>query len=981
MKKIFFCVSLVLTGLMSSCVDKYEEVDANSKPEWLGSSIYAELENPGSKGLTGTFSTYLRLISDLGEAETLSRTGSKTVFPANDEAFARFFSNNEWGVHSYEELSTGQKKLLLYSSMLDNPLLLQLLPNVSNGTAEPMNGMALKHSTNVSVIDTVTHLTREQMPANNAYWEPYYGTGIDVVEDATRPMMVHLTREFMINNGITNTGANSDFEILTGTPYPQNGKAAYIFNDAVTVADVTCQNGYIHQMQDVVVPPGNMAQVLRRKDNTHFFSRILDYFAVPISVPKVTNSYADWARNQVPAAPEKTIYALRYLSDRSFDSEGGASGTIAALNRMNGANVSNVLSFDPGWNQYYPKPASEGKVDNSIMDMGAFFVPSDQAMIDYFTQRSATQKGPGAYLIDIYGAHPGADNTAANLAENLDSLHSKNPQVLTAFINNLMKASFIGSVPSKFEAVLNDASENMGLHIDSINRKTDGKYDITFANNGVVYVMKTLYAPDEYNAVLAPASVYPDMRVMNWAVQDKGSSSDAAYHLDADYRFYLLSMSSNYAFFIPDDNAFHAYYLDPTSLGHREGNTINGRILPDVLHFYYDTQKKTEPKLMCERYYYNMNTGAIEGQARSEEIKNVRSQLVDLLNFHTVVLPSDRVNNALVAMGYNGNHYLKTKHGGEIYVDGHMMNGRVMSGPQIDNPTQFPAPKITQIYPEKNGNAYRLDHVIQSPINSVYKILNSSTQLKQFLDLCLDLGTGEVLSWAGISGERLDAAGNSNDNYPCEQDAYTIFTPDYRVGSSVTRSACLDYNVKMFNTYNYTLFAPDNAAMEKAYTMGLPRWSDVTDLYEQYKDSPETDQAVINAKEEARAMIEAIRDFIRYHFVTGSVYADNVIDLTSPRVKTMTSDEMGVAKELRITGGGGVMNIADAYTGHTVTVNANDASKMSNKMARDYWFDKAALHATSIVTSSFCAVHEIAEPLCGNKDGKYYTKPSTSRKR
>jgi uncharacterized surface protein with fasciclin (FAS1) repeats len=185
----------------------------------------------------------------------------------------------------------------------------------------------------------------------------------------------------------------------------------------------------------------------------------------------------------------------------------------------------------------------------------------------------------------------------------------------------------------------------------------------------------------------------------------------------------------------------------------------------------------------------------------------------------------------------------------------------------------------------------------------------------------------------------------------------------------------------MFNTYNYTLFAPDNAAMEKAYTMGLPRWSDVTDLYEQYKDSPETDQAVSNAKKEARAMIEAIRDFIRYHFVTGSVYADNVIDLTSPRVKTMTSDEMGVAKELRITGGGGVMNIADAYTGHTVTVNANDASKMSNKMARDYWFDKDALYATSIVTSSFCAVHEIAEPLCGNKDGKYYTKPSTSRKR
>ena len=972
MKKIFFCVSLVVTGLMSSCVEKYEEVDAKSMPEWLGSSIYAELENPGTAGLQGTFSTYLRLITDLGEAETLSRTGSKTVFPANDEAFARFFSNNQWGVTSYDQLSLAQKKLLLYSSMLDNPLLLQLLPNVSNSSNEPMTGQALKHQTNINVIDTVKHLTRAQMPANNDYWEPFYASGIDVVEDASRPMMIHLTREYMINNGITNIGNNSDFEILTGSPYPQSGKIAYIFNDAVQVADVTCQNGYIHQMRDVVVPPGNMAQVLRRKDNTHYFSRILDYFAVPVSAPKITNTYAEWARQQTPAQPEKTIYSLRYLSKRSYDSEAGTSGEIGTLTRFNGNNITNVLSFDPGWNQYYPKPASENKnIDQAIMDMGAFFVPSDQAVKDYFLQKSSTQKGPGAYLIDIYGAHPGAGNNEANLNENLDSLHSKNPQVLTAFVNNLMKASFAASVPSKFEAVLNDASENMGLHIDSINRRSDGKYDITFANNGVIYVMKTLYAPDEYNAVLAPASVYPDMRVMNWAVQDQGSSSEAAYHLDADYKFYLLSMSSNYAFFIPDDPAFDLYCLDPATLGHRENDLIAGRILPDVLHFFYDATKKTEPKLQCERYYFNLETGAIEGSPRPEIIANVRTQLVDMLNFHTVVLPSTKVSNTLVSMGYNGNHYYKTKHGGEIYVDGHLMNGRVMSGAQIEKPAIFPAPKITQIYPEKNGNAYRLDRVITAPINSVYSILDAESRFSSFKDLCIDLATGEILSWVGISGERLNTQGEANDNYPCEQDAYSIFTPDYRVGSSCTQGACLDYNVKMFNTYNYTLFAPNNSAMEKAYSMGLPRWSDIVATYELYKDSPDDDPVVIDAKIDLKEKIDIIRNFIRYHFVTGSVYADNVIDLTSPRCKTLTSDELGVAKEVQITGGGGVMTIKDGFGGHTVTVNANDASKISNKMARDYWFDREAMKATKIVTSSFCAVHEISEPLCDNSMGKY----------
>ena len=183
MKQFFICLTLVLAGVMASCIDKNEEVDADSKPTWLGESIYAELKNPSGHGLlTGTFTNYLRLIDDLGYDEVLSRTGSKTVFPANDEAFERFFKSNDWGVSSYDQLSEAQKKLLLYSSMLDNALLLGMLPNVSNGTNEVMKGAALKHATNVSITDTVqfiggsgsTEVRPNGMPANHQYWKQYY---------------------------------------------------------------------------------------------------------------------------------------------------------------------------------------------------------------------------------------------------------------------------------------------------------------------------------------------------------------------------------------------------------------------------------------------------------------------------------------------------------------------------------------------------------------------------------------------------------------------------------------------------------------------------------------------------------------------------------------------------------------------------------------------------------------------------------------
>ena len=974
MKKFFFCVSLVVTGLMTSCIDKNEEVDADARPSWLGESIYAELKNPTKHNLlTGTFTNYLRLIDDLGYDEVLSRTGSKTVFPANDEAFERFFKSNDWGVKSYSELSLSQKKLLLYSSMLDNALLLGMLPNVSNGTNEPMNGYALRHATNVSIIDSVQFLSGSgsqdqrpaSMPANNSYWKKFYDKGIYVVSDATRPMMVHLTREYMLSNNITTLGDQSDFAILTGEPFTEDKATAYLFDDRVVNGNITCQNGYIHQMNDVVVPPGNMAQVLRRKDNTQLMSRIVDYFCAPYYDATTTQNYHDWYREQERAGinmagvpnPD-SIYQVRFLSNRS-------QGEV--LQRTPDrvlVSTSDILSYDPGWNHYYPRPSRETALDYEIMDMGSFFVPSDDAVKQYFLPG-----GAGAYLIDIYGDKP---NTVENLAENIDSLYSKNSHVLTAFTNNLLKGSFASTVPSKFESIVNDASENMGLNLGLLNRKADGKYDITIANNGAIYVLNELIAPDEYQCVMAPASVYPDMKVMNWLIQDRTPTTDAGrasekWHLNVDFKYYLLAMSANYAFFIPEDSAFSMYYLDPTSLGHLDPSDLTRtRTRPDVLHVYYDPTATTQPYLKCNRHYFNMETGEVDQLARPATIEEVKSVLVDILNYHTLVLGAGEQ--------IGSNHYYKTKHGGEVYVDGNQVGSHVMSGLQIEYPQLFAAPEIKTAYNEKNGVSYRMSHVIQPPTKSVYSVLSENDQFSEFLRACMGFTASNILEWAGISKVAKE------EGLPSPQDAFTIFTHDYKAGTTTIADACLDYNVKMFNTYNYTLFAPDNAAMEQAYQNGLPRWEDIRALFQKYhgqviddeeediEDEEGDDEEPVSPAEQADKakaymMIKALRDFVRFHFVTNSVYADNSI--SQGRYQTLSSDDMGVAKEVTLSGGKGTISVKDMVSGRTVTVNAADASKTVNRMTRDYWFDSSKTTASSITTSSFCAVHQISEPLYG----------------
>jgi len=325
---------------------------------------------------------------------------------------------------------------------------------------------------------------------------------------------------------------------------------------------------------------------------------------------------------------------------------------------------------------------------------------------------------------------------------------------------------------------------------------------------------------------------------------------------------------------------------------------------------------------------------------------------VDILNYHTVVLDSTEV--------FGSNRYYKTKHGGAIRVDGISEGGKVLSGQQIDNGIE--ASVIENVYKEKNGTAFRINHVIESPRNSVSRTLRNYSQFSEFYQLCSGFSVKEILTWAGISSE-------ANEFGISEQDAYTIFTNNYKLGSTSIENACLDYNVKMFNTYNYTLFAPDDAAMEQAYADGLPKWADIVALFEKYpEEEHEVEAAELADMEKAKKMIGQIRDFVRYHFVTNSVYVDNSFE--QGRYQSLSSDATGVAKELRITGKDGVMTITDLHN-QEITLRASDSQRLVNKMTRDYWFNRDKSSASAITTSSFCAVHQISKPLYYNKNGRF----------
>ena len=958
MKKLFLYASLLCLGL-GSCTKDYV-VPEGELPSWLGESIYKELQQHSQ--LEGTFNTYCRLIDDLGYKEVLSKTGSKTIFPANDEAFERFFAggNNKFGASSYEELTHSQKAELLFSTMLDNAILVGTLSNKQNAAGNMLQGQLVKHGTNMRLSYAVTPFYAKDMPANNKYFSRFQ-TGernsMLAVFDNTVAPMVHFTGEYMLNNNMTITGSESDFKVLTGHEYSDGD--AYIFDRKVIKSDVVCQNGYIHQLDEVLVNPGNMAEILRAGDDTKYISRMLDYYAFPEADMTLTEQY-----NESESANQDTVFAIRYLSKNSQRAKLAqpVRGMTVADNQL--------LDFDPGWNYY--NPTLKGGSSDDDAEIAAFLAPDDKAVEEYFLKEAA-------YILKNLGV-PSLDITAANLNAHLDAVYNNDPSIFSSILNNVMKPYLTKTVPSTFSTVQNDAFEFLDVTKNDINLKGDGNYDVTIANNGVIYKMNKLFGPKLYNSVLGPASVYKDMRTMGEMLNDHQATAGVASKLGADMYYYLLSMKARYGIFVPTDNETQFIVIDPTSVKDDDG--LKG------LRFRFDPTADGSFHVLVKKYIYqsgpyNELSSYVEAAGAQDiniETGIFNSQIKDLLDYCTVVLAdSTETGKGSPKYGLYGNKFYKTKHGGAIIVNGN----KVAGGLQASDASQWST--ITETFDAnsadakiENGTVYRLDYPIQPTITSVMKTLTRSEfydenadydaaapEYDHFLNFCLQFNNEDLYTFAGIISES-DKEAQKNT----KMKAYRIIDDNDNWG--------------MLSAYNYTIYAPTYEAMVKAQqTMGLPKWKDVLAIVENWESVK--DQYGFTTQADAAAYVKAQLDkmtrFVRYHTQNSSLFADRYFKnfdpttgLTTPEpsFSTFCSNSLGIAQTLTVTGGNNKLSVKDA-AGKVVTVNAS--SNMANLIARDITTteknDGTYGKYKTIETSAFVTVHGIETPLCYNSNGMY----------
>lgn len=879
---------LCMGGIVQSC----EKDILTGQPEWLGNSIYERLGEgiTTTDGKQCTFNYTVRLINDLEYTETLSKTGSKTLFATPDHVFEAWLQAKG---KKYEDLTMAEKKQIFKNSMINNAYLLNLMSNSSGNP--PQEGQTMRRETEASIYDNIPQMSPDDMPLTEIGdpkrmpWEELIAGGsvVNIMKDATAAPMIHFLPDFMQQNDIQ----NEDLQIIS------NGESssvddAWVAGKKVISKEQTCKNGYIYVIDGVIEGTTNMADMIHKLPNTKWWAKALDRFSCPVEITdqKMLANYHGLT------GTDGKLYQLRYFNNSSNHALTKGDGWDSELN------AGELLRFDPGWNLY--SQASSGK--DYHYDAGVMIVPTDEALEDWWNN------GGGKDLKEYYGSW-----------EDIDA------SFMAKLINVNMQESFIASVPSRFSSVLDYTSQRPIAELSKENIA-----QCIMCCNGIIYLVNKIHVPDENNTVLYPTNLKKETSysVIGRALNGEYESSPDQ---TKDFSPYLASLDSKLGLIVPFNEQ------DPLKADQRKGK---------VFRIFDPCSAGTSKELMLEFYYAN---GKVQGQAyvisRSPATGDVTVDLTRVTPLSTSVVKNrlyDLIdNNVIIGTITSDREFFKTKTGAYIraYNDGGQLT--MQGGLQLETGEEIAVPQeciVDKLQSQGNGVTYGVASaqamegqpekylgIPQTATKSVYQLLNEEVNNS-------DQQCSEFLEYLKLSDLLIDKEGS----YEC-------------AGTD-------NYNIKSFESYNYTVYVPTNDVIEALKTSHvLPTKAEYDKAKADYKSDPENET---NKKKFEKAQA-AITNFVRYHLQDNSVvlksgainndFETNMLNPTDKRFYT-----------LKVVSDGQDISVTDAV-GNTAKLVKD--SRLNNKMARECWIlnkgkGTNGVNAT-IESSSFVVLQQINKAL------------------
>lgn len=742
----------------------------NGQPAWLGNSIYERLEEGIEvDGKKLTFNTTLRLIEELGYKETLSKTGSKTLFVASDDAYNAWFnSQNLFGVKTFDELTLAQKKQLFNGTMINNAYLLELMSNVpaTSDNSLPEEGMCMRRQTSASIYDNIPVIKTVDFPENteieddpvNKAWNIVRNNGKDIhiLKDGTTAPMIHFLPKFMEKNNIT----NNDLYVIS-SHNSESIQDSWVNGKKVISKEQTCKNGYIYVVDNVMASNQSMAEIINNNSSTQQWAKLLSRFSVPVNMSKADQE-SFW-RLYPQYTSTDSIYNLRYLNY-----SGNHSLYTPTGNSEDNLNASGLLKFDPGWNQY--------KADNNnvIMenDAAAMLVPSDKALKEWF------ENGAGKTLKEKFGSW--------------DRIPY---ETLVKLLNVNMLESFVASVPSKFASILDDSQRSMNVSIEDIDSCMMGC-------NGIVYVTNKVFSPSEYSSVMFPALIQSTgtFSVMYHALTSNYSPTYVStYGASKDFTPYLTAMDSKFSLILPYNN---------------EPSYVSSVTVP-VLRFIDPCSYGLPQQFLLEFNYFKeqVNGYAYPITLNADGTYTLQGSQAYQLTENTIVNKLyDLLDNSIIIDEIAGDKSMyKTKAGSVIKVSKENGSTCFQGGYQLVTGEKIiVTPECTYNMGEGgNGTTYGVNNRANVDVNTLDIPMTSPKSVYDILKEEHEAGGDSLFYNLIFSDESGEGLFKSNDGkYYCLNPAE-------------------NKNLTLFDNYNYTVYVPTDAAIKKMIDNGyLPTWED-----------------------------------------------------------------------------------------------------------------------------------------------------------
>jgi len=290
---LFLTIAVLFTNCRKKAFDEYY-----GRPDNLASPIYQQLQTKGN------FKSLLACIDKAGYKATLSAAGYWTLFAPNDEAFQKFFTDR--GITDVSQLDSGTCRQIVTYSLVYNAFTKARLGDYQAATGWVANSAFKRRTAYYSGFYDDTTNAGQKVKALSSNRNNTNGNNYFVLGDNNNKYIPYFVDNFVSGRALSATDYNYFYPGTTYTGFN-------VIDAKVVNPDAFAENGYIQEIDKVLLPLPSLDQYLASNPQFSEFKKLFDKYMVQF----VLNSDAT-SRFKILTGANDNVYIKTFSTSLAF---------------------------------------------------------------------------------------------------------------------------------------------------------------------------------------------------------------------------------------------------------------------------------------------------------------------------------------------------------------------------------------------------------------------------------------------------------------------------------------------------------------------------------------------------------------------------------------------------------------------------------------------------------------------------------------